>query len=308
MTAGVPASHSSSRQGLARIALFAALAVVVVVLGTLYLSNELDSSPALSGSVQVVGSESMRPVVAACAEDFMSRNPQADIIVKGGGSGDGLAALLHGLADIGMASRELSSRELDYASSKAIELTASALALDAITVVVHRMSTVSALDLGQLRDIFTGNIRNWRDVGGEDAEILAVGRAAGSGTESLFKERVLGEHTYAPSVRQLATNEAIVGEVAARPGSIGYAGLGALRTGGDRVKSLALRADAQSDPVGATPAAIRSGRYPLARKLYLVASAHPSGTAKAFLDFCSGQGGRALVERAGYVEARSAIP
>jgi phosphate transport system substrate-binding protein len=284
------------------------LVILALVGGLLYAYSAFERASPLSGSVQVVGSESMRTVVSACAEDFMSKNSQADIIVKGGGSGDGLAALLHGIADIGMTSRELSPRERDYASAKAIELAMSVLALDAVTVVVNRASAVSALDLGQLGNIFAGKIRNWRELGGEDAEILPFGRAAGSGTESLFKERVLGEQTYAPSVRQLATNEAIVGEVATRPGAIGYAGLGALRTGGDRVKSISLRGETQSEPIGATPAAIRSGHYPLARKLYLVASAPPAGTAKAFLDFCSGPSGQALVARAGYVEARPATP
>src|SRR5262245_10404851 len=243
----------------------------------------------------------MRPVVTACAEDFMTRTPQADVIVRGGGSGDGVAALLHGMIDIGMTSRELSQRERDYASSNGIELATFALALDGVTVIVNAANPVATLSLDRLHDIFTGKIRSWRELQGRDVEIVPFARAAGSGTASLFGERVLRDEGYGPSVRYLPTNEAIVAEVAAQTGAIGYTGLGALRGGGDRVKSIPLYADTQSAPVAATPEAISSKRYPLSRALYLVAAGPPFGTAKAFIDFCLSASGQALFQRAGYI-------
>jgi phosphate transport system substrate-binding protein len=289
------------RDGIVRLALYATGACLAALAGLLYTGRAAESSAPHTGSVQIVGSETIRPVVAACAEEFMTRNPHADIVVKGGGSGDGISALLHGIVDIGMTSRDLSSRERDYANSRGIEISVVALALDGITVIVNSANAVAALDLDQLRSIFTGRSRNWREVGGADGEIHVFARAAGSGTAALFGERVLEGDPYGDSVQHLATNEAIVSEVAARPGALGYSSLGALKIAGDRVKAVALRTDPQSAPVSPTPEAVRSRAYPLTRTLYLSAVAQPSGTVRAFLDFCSSAGGQALLQRAGYV-------
>ncbi len=272
--------------------------------GLLYVFGGAENSSQPSGSVQVVGSESMRPVVTACAEDFMNRNPQADIIVRGGGSGDGIATLLHGIADVGMTSRQLSQRELDYAASKGFELAVFDLALDGIAIIVNRANPVAALDIGQVRDIFTGKVRNWRELGGADIEIAPFARGGGSGTAAMFGERVLGEEAYAPSVRYQSTNEAIVNEVANQPGAIGYTGLGALK--GDRVKPLPLAADSHAAAVSPTADAIRSSRYPLTRMLHFATAGRPAGSAKAFLDSCPRE--HALLLRAGYVVIDSAVP
>lgn len=230
----------------------------------------------------------------------MARHPQSDIIVKGGGSGDGIAALLHGMIDIGMTSRDLSQRERDYAASKGIDVSISELALDGITIVVNRANPLAALSLEQLRDIFAGNIRNWKEFESRDLDIVPIARAPGSGTASLFDERLMDGKTYGASVQRQPTNEAIVADVAARPGAIGYTSLGAARSAGDRVKVIALRTEAQT-PVMPSADAIRSGQYPLTRALYLGAAGRPAGTAKAFLDFCLGASAQPLLQRAGYV-------
>jgi phosphate transport system substrate-binding protein len=290
--------------GMARLAWYATPICLAAFVGGQYFTSRSENLAQQSGSVEVVGSETMRPVVTTLAADFMARNHQADIIVKGGGSGDGIAALLHGIVDIGMVSRDLSRRELDYASSQGIELAVTGLGLDGITVIVNRAAIITSLDIHQLRSIFAGKIWNWRELGGGDAEILAFARAADSGTASLFEARVLGEETYAASVRLLPTNESIVAEVATRFGAIGYADLGALRGAGDRIKSLALRIEPELPlPTSDT---IRSGSYPLARTLNLATAATHSGVAKAFIDFCLGANGQALLERAGYLRMKQA--
>jgi phosphate transport system substrate-binding protein len=288
--------------GLARaLSLIAAFALAGV--GAFFYFNRGGSSSELSGSVQMVGSESMRPTVSACAEDFMTRNPRADIVVRGGGSGDGIAALLHGMTDIAMASRELSQRERDYAASRAIELVVFALALDGVAIIVNRANPVDVLTVEQVRDVFVARKRNWVDLGAGEAEILAFARAPGSGTAAIFHDRVLAEEDYAGAVARLPTNEAIVAEVAARPGAIGYTDLGALRRGGERVKAVALRADRLTAPVVATTEAVSSGNYPLSRRLTLVTAGRPLGTAQAFIDFCLSAPGRSLLQRAGYIVA-----
>jgi phosphate transport system substrate-binding protein len=277
--------------------------ILVAVVGAIvYFGGAAENAASSSsGSLQVAGSESMRPAVTACAEDFMTRNPQADVIVRGGGSGDGVAALLHGMIDIGMTSRELSQRERDYAGSKGVELATFALALDGVSVIVNGANPLAALGLDQLHDIFSGKIRNWNELAAQEEEILPLARAAGSGTASLFGERVLRDEGYAPAVRYLPTNEAIVAEVGARTGAIGYTGLGALRGGGDRVKAVPLYADSRSAPVAATAEAISSRQYPLSRALFLITAGPPFGTAKAFIDSCLSVSGQALFQRAGYI-------
>jgi phosphate transport system substrate-binding protein len=301
-------STGSGRRGAVRLASYATPIVLAALAGFLYLGGRGEDSARPAGSVQIVGSETMRPVVTACAEAFMSKHPQADVVVKGGGSGDGIAALLHGIADIGMLSRPLSNRERDYALARGIELSLVELARDGIAVIVHPSNPVVTLPLGQLRNIFTGRVRTWRELGGADTEILTFARAAGSGTAALFGERVLGEASYGTSVQPLPTNEAMVAAVAARPGAIGYTGLGALRGAGDRVTVVALRTEEPSGSVSPTSEAIRSGRYPLTRTLSLVAVGPAPGPVKAFLDFCASPGGQALMQRAGYVAIHPGTP
>ncbi len=297
----------SGRHRFARVALYAIPFVLAWAGAYLYFNGAVGNSITESGSVQVLGSESMRPAVTTCAEDFMTRNPRADVVVRGGGSGDGVAALLHGIVDIGMTSRELSQREREFAGAKGFEIATFAMALDGVTIVVNRANPISALSVRQLQEIFTGKVRNWRELEAGDGEILPVARAAGSGTASLFAERVLDEQPYASSARRLPTNEAIVAEVAAQAGAIGYTGLGALRVGGDKVKVVALGADSQSAPVTATPGSIVSGDYPLSRKLYLATLGAPLGAAKAFVDFCLSPNGQALFQRAGYIAVKPAV-
>jgi phosphate transport system substrate-binding protein len=279
---------NSGRWGLAGIT----VGVIASTAVYLYFAQPHDDGSAESGSVQVVGSESMRPAVTACAEDFMTRNP--------------VAALLHGIVDIGMTSRELSQRERDYAVGRGFAVAVFPMALDGVTIVVNHANPITALSIDQLREIFTRKIRDWRELEGFDGEITPFARAAGSGTASLFGERALGEEEYGPSVQRLPTNEAIVAEVAARAGAIGYAGLGALRVGGDKVRAVALTAGAQASSVHATPETIIAGTYPLSRTLYLATAGPPLATAKAFIDFCLSPNGQALFQRVGYVSMKSA--
>jgi phosphate transport system substrate-binding protein len=299
-------NNGTSAGRIARLVLYAAPIGLAALGAYVYFGGGADSAPPQTGSVQIVGSETMRPVVTACAEEFMARNPKSDIIVKGGGSSDGITALLHGIADIGMASRNLSKRERDYAASKAIEISEAAFARDGITLVVNRTNSVTTLDLAQIRSVFTGEIRNWREVGGADAEVQLYARAAGSGTATLFGEHVLGGNSYAGSVRYLPSNEAIVQEVAKQPGAIGYTSLGALRNAGDRISVVAL--GTTQSAIAPTPEAVRSGQYPLTRTLHLNAAGKPSGIVKAFVEFCAGAGGQALVQRAGYVSTGTVGP
>lgn len=288
-----------------RPALYALPLLMVAGLAAIHLFDDAAGAAPDSGSLQILGSETMRPVVTACAEAFMTRHPQADIIVRGGGSGDGVAALLHGMADIGMTSRPLTAKERDYAASRGIDLAVWELALDGVAIVVHASNPLAALPLDRLRAVFTGQIGNWRELGGGDRAILVYGRAAGSGTASLFTEKVLAGEAEAPGAQKLATNEAIVAEVAARPDAIGYTGLGAVRNAGSRIRLVALGPDAASPAVLPTPENLRAGAYPLGRNLSFGTAGTISATARAFIETCAGPNGHALIQRAGYVPVQA---
>jgi len=257
--------------------------------------------PPQAGSVQLKGSETLRPLLTMCAEDFMARHPHIDVMVQGGGSGTGIAALLHGTVDIAMASRELSDKEQQYAARQGLAVRAFDVALDGITVVVHADNPVEVLTLAQLRGMFTGSLQNWHDVGGAPQAITVLSRLPGSGTAELFHQRVLGGADYSGMVQQMPTNEAIVTAVASQPWAIGYTGFGAVRVARDRVKLVPLQASPYASPVSPTPETIRAQSYPLARLLHVYTATEPIGMVKEFIDFCRSPRGQELVQKAGYL-------
>jgi phosphate transport system substrate-binding protein len=291
--------------GSARISLLTTPVALALIAGLFYFGSEEKTGTEPPSSVQVAGSETMREVVGACAEEFMSRNPEADIIVRGGGSGDGIAALLHGMTDVAMVSRELSSREREFARSKTIVLNVVPVALDGIAIIVNRANPASELTVQQVRDTFAGTVRNWRALGGSDAEIGLLARAAGSGTGSVFDERVMQGEPYAAAVRLLPTNDEIVAAVAAQPGAIGYTGLGAMKGASEQIKVLALRSDTQTPAALPTPETIRSRAYPLTRSLTLVTAGKPAEGVAAFVAYCSGEDAQSLLHGAGYIPSGS---
>jgi phosphate transport system substrate-binding protein len=272
-----------------------------VVLGVSLLSGCQGQAPSHAGSVQLKGSETLRPLLTLCAEDFMARHPHIDVMVQGGGSGPGIAALLHGTVDIGMASRELSDKERQYAAGQGLEVRAFAVALDGIAVVVHANNPVEVLTVEQLRGIFLGNLQNWQDVGGVPQAITVLSRMAGSGTAELFRQRVLSSVDYSGTAQQMSTNETLVTAVASQPWAIGYTGFGAIRVARGQVKPVALQANPQASPVTPTPETIRVQSYPLARLLHLYTVTEPTGGVKEFIDFCRSPRGQELVQKAGYL-------
>jgi phosphate transport system substrate-binding protein len=251
-------------------------------------------------TVQIVGSETMRPLIAACAEAFMATRPEADVIVRGGGTGDGIASVLHGIGDVAMASRRVDANEKEFARSKGIELVASVIALDAIALVVHRDNPVRSLTLSQIKGIFSGEVKDWSTFGGPSMGINLAHRAAGSGTAGLFEEKISLSNR-PRSGKEFATNEEVVAEVASDVRAIGYTGLGALRLAKDKVVPIGIVAEGDEAAIRPDEASIRAGTYPLTRQLSLVASRPMPAAMTEFVEFCSGAYGRTLIERSGYL-------
>ena len=243
----------------------------------------------------LTGSTTVLPIAQLCAEKFMDQHPDVNISVRGGGSGVGIAALIDGTCDIAMASRPMKTKELKSARGKGINPLATVIAKDGIAIIVHPSNPLSEITLAQLKDIYTGKISNWKDVGGKPGKIVVISRDVASGTFEVFKKIVLkGAKTRADAL-MLASNKAVATTVEKTPGAIGYVGLGYISS---KVKALAV------DGVEPTKETVVSGKYKLARPLYLYTDGKPTGLAKEFIDFVLSPEGQEIVDKIGFVPVK----
>lgn len=171
--------------------------------------------------------------------------------------------------------------------------------LDGIAVVVHPDNPIEALSLEQLRAIFTGGVKRWRELGGPDEPITVLSRESNSGTYVFFREHVLGGADFDAAVRLMPASAAIVQAVSQDRWSIGYVGLGYAQAA--PVKVVAVRADEATAPVRPTPETVRQRLYPIARPLYLYAVREPHGLVKAFIEFALSPRGQQIAAESGYV-------
>jgi phosphate transport system substrate-binding protein len=245
----------------------------------------------LSGSISITGSTTVQPLAEKLAEDFMAKNPDVEIEVTGGGSSVGVKAAAQGTADIGNASREIKPEELAEFPNLKVHV----IARDGIAIVVHPDTAVSGLTVEQVRDIFSGKITNWNEVGGADAAIIVASREEGSGTRDAFQEMVMGEALITENAILQQSNGALRTTVANTPNSIAYLSFGYLD---ESVKVLPL------DGVEATEENASNGTYPVVRPLNMLTNGEPEGVVKAFLDFVLGPEGQAIVRAEGYIPVK----
>ncbi len=266
---------------------------VMIVLAALFVA----ASPAL-GNVVIKGSDTVLPLSQKEAEVYLKKHSDASIAVIGGGSGVGIAALIDGTCDIAQASREIKSKEKRQAKQKGVDPFLTVIARDGITVVVHPDNPVSKLTIEQIGDIFSGEITNWKDVGGDNMPIVVYSRESSSGTYAFFRDHVLGGKEYTSAALLAPATGAIVQSVSQTKGAVGYIGMAYLT---DDNKALAV-AKAAGDPyIEPTVAAAGDGTYPIARALYYYTNGEPKGEAKAFVDFVLSPEGQKLVQDVGYV-------
>jgi phosphate transport system substrate-binding protein len=248
---------------------------------------------ALSGTIDIQGSDTMVNLATAWAEKFMDENPDVEVSVQGGGSGTGIAALINGTVDFAIASREMKDEEIAEAKNKGVDPVEHKVAIDGIAVIVNPANSVEGLTMDQLGKIFRGEITNWKDVGGPDKRIVLLSRDSSSGTYEYFKEEVIGkDKEYAKTAKLLPSSQAIVDEVKANDAGIGYVGLGYIS---DDVKVAAI------DGVKASVETAKDGSYPIARYLYMYSNGEVTGLLKAYLDWVVGPEGQALVADEGFV-------
>ena len=241
----------------------------------------------LSGSVSTNGSTSMEKVIGALSEQFMADNSGVSVTYDPTGSGAGIEAASNGSADIGLASRALKDEE------KAGGLTETVVALDGIAVIVNAGSKVEDLSVEQIAKIFTGEITDWSEVGGEAGKISCIGREAGSGTRDGFES--ITETKDACQYRQELTSTGdVITTVSQNPNAIGYASLAAIK---DSVKALTVNG------VAPTEATVKDGTYLVQRPFVLVTKegAALSETAQKFFDFATSADAASIISAAGAV-------
>ena len=245
-------------------------------------ANDLSS---LSGTVATGGSTSMNSVIEALTEGFAEVAPGVTISYDPTGSGAGITGAVEQTLDIGLASRALHDDETG--------VTATTVALDGIAMVVNNENTVSDLSIDQLAQIFRKEITNWADVGGEDGEIVVIGREAGSGTRDGF-ESIVGVEDACVYDQELTATGAVISAVASNKLAIGYASLSAV---GDTVKTLTV------EGVECSEATVLDGTYKVQRPFNFITndSAELSDAAKAFIDFAVSEDAAELIRMAGAV-------
>ena len=240
----------------------------------------------LSGSISMVGSTSMEKFANALSEAFMEKYPKVTVTAEFVGSGAGIEAVSNGTADIGNSSRNLKDEE------KAKGVAENIVAIDGIAVVVDPANTVEDLTKDQLTSIYDGTVTNWKDVGGNDAPIVVVGREAGSGTRGAFEELLKLEDACKYS-NELDSTGAVMAKVASTPGSIGYVSL-------DTVKAVKL------DGAEPTEENIKAGKYFLSRPFVMATKgeiSEQSDLVKALFDFIYSDEGSELVKSVGLITA-----
>ncbi len=244
--------------------------------------------------IVIDGSTTVGPIAKAFAEYFMDENEGVNVTVSESGSGNGIKSLINGDCDIGQSSRFMTDGEFAAAVDNGVTPIAHVVALDGIAPVVHPANPVQELSLDELRDIYAGKIRNWREVGGPDREIVAISRDTNSGTYGVWSNVVMRGTDMASHVEYVGSNGAIRSRVKDTKAALGFVGLGFL----DR----ALKG-VKVNGVEPTPATTATGEFPIARPLFFFTDGYPElgSTLHRFVNLYQTPTGQQLVEGLGFV-------
>jgi phosphate transport system substrate-binding protein len=256
----------------------------------------ITTSFAQQSKVTVKGSDTMVILAQKWAELYMKKNPSTVIQVTGGGSGVGITALINGTTDICNSSRPIKSTEIEKLKARyntlGVEISC---AKDGITIFLHESNRIESLTIKQLSDIYQGKIRNWKELGGADAEIRLYGRENSSGTYVYFHDEIV-KGDYAASVQSLPGTAAVVNAVKKDVNGIGYGGA-AYAQG---VKHCAVKKDAGSPAILPTAESIKKNEYPISRYLYMYLRNRPTGELKKYIDWILGPEGQSIITEVGY--------
>ena len=246
---------------------------------------------------RIKGSDTLLPLTQTLSEHYLSEHPGAGLVVTGGGSGVGLAALREKTTDIAMTSRRIRFGEKMKFAEAGQKIEEVAVARDALAVVVHPSNPIDRLTRSQLEAIFRGKITNWKEVGGPDRPIVVYSRETSSGTYEFFRESVLEGKNYMSGILSMPATGAVIQSVSQTPGAIGYIGLAYLTP---RLKPLAVSYDGEHYVYPSVESA-SDGSYPVVRPLYYYYDAAQRASVEPFVDYVLSDEAQRIVKEKGFI-------
>ncbi len=253
----------------------------------------LTTSFSWAGNVVIKGSTTVLPIAQAAAEAYMKVNPDVNISVSGGGSGNGIKALIDNSTDIADASRFMKGKEIKMAFAKQILPVPFRVAYDCIVPVVHPSNSVTNLTMDQLKAIYEGKVKNWKDVGGPDKRIVVVSRDTSSGTYEVWSKKVMKKERVYPGALLQTSNGAVAQVVAKNENAIGYIGLGYMNAD---LKGLTVNS------IQGSKESTLDGSFPISRPLFMFTNGWPEGDTLKFLNYVlHPEKGQKIAEKEGYV-------
>lgn len=277
------------------------------ILGSVFVLAQNKAYAEEKEAIQIKGSDTMVNLGQAWAEEFNRLHPDVNMAVTGGGSGTGISALISGTCDIAECSRAIEPKEIEKARAGGVEPTEAIVGLDGIAAVVNPKNPAKNITTDQLRDIFMGNIKNWKELGGKDMPIVILSREVNSGTHVFFKEHILrrgnpkGHEEFSPYALLMPSSQAIADEVSQNENAIGYYGMGYISP---NQKVIAVAKDANSPFVEPTIENVKSNAYPISRPLYLYTNGKPQGVIREFIDFVFSKEGQEIIRKTDFVPIR----
>jgi phosphate transport system substrate-binding protein len=265
-------------------------------------SDSQSAAPQIS--IENKGSDTMVNLALAWAEQYQKLHPEVRLSVTGGGSGTGIAALINHSVDIANASRQIKPEENAAANKNGVQPVEHIVARDAIAVIVNPRNPVSQLTIQQISKIYSGEINNWSEVGGENMVIVRLSRETNSGTHVYFLEQVLrlgqkdNKTLFAQDTLLLPSSEGITAEVSDNPHAIGYDGLGYITSD---VKVVAVANDQSSPFVLPSAKSVNNNIYPIARDLYMYTIGEPTGAIQAYLEWILTPEAQTIINELGFV-------
>ena len=270
--------------------------------------NSSAETPISQVNIQNKGSDTIVNLALAWAEAYQKIHPEIRLSVTGGGSGTGIAALINGTVDIANASRKIKQEEVDAAKKNGTDPVEFVIARDAIAVIVNPENPINQLSLQQISDIYSGQINNWNELGGEDRPIVRLSRETNSGTHVYFLENVLrlgqkdNKTLFSTDTLLLPSSEGITAEISQNPNAIGYDGLGYVT---NETKVVAVSKTDNGPFIIPSAETVNSGEYPIARDLYMYTAGPPKGVIEAYLNWIMSPDAQKIVKELGFVPISS---
>lgn len=254
------------------------------------------AATSFAGDIAVKGSTTVQPIMQKAVEAFMAQNKGVSISISASGSGDGAKALIDGSTPLAMMSREMKESEIKQAKEKGVNPKQILIAYDCLTPVVNSANTVKNLTLAQLKDIYTGKVTDWSELGGPAGPISVVSRDSSSGTFEYWNEHVLKKERVYARAQMQASNGAVAQVVGKQKSAIGYVGLAYAHAPG--LKAVTV------EGVGGSVENTLNGTYPVSRGLYLYTNGEPTGDVAKLVNFILSDAGQKIVSSVDYVPVK----